>query len=70
MSRMTAVTDPVLIEAGRDNHQYLPFSFVKLSKDRSELCIDTYPRHSRSLDPGDEIGTLKLYYLTQNEYRD
>jgi len=49
---MTA-TDGVLSEAGRDDHWYLQYTFVKLSKVGSELCVNTHQRHSHSLDPGD-----------------
>ena len=48
-----AVMNRVLIEAGGDNHLYVPFTFVKLSKVRSELCVNTYQRHSHSPYPGD-----------------
>ena len=66
---MTAVMDCVLTEAGVDDHRYLPCTFVKLSKVRSELCVSTYQRYSHSLDPGGWLGTLKICFLTVVEWR-
>lgn len=68
---MTAVTDPVLFEAGLDNHQYQSFRFVNLKLSKGQVRVmATYQRHSRSPGPGDEIGTLKIRFLPLNEYRD
>jgi hypothetical protein len=38
---------------------------------QGQLCVNTYQRHSHSLDHGDRVGTLDWRYvvLTLNEYR-